>query len=141
MKDAKEESSLMSIRIKVYKLGSQIPKDNNSYLTVDFYKDYFRYKGDFYADEPKDESDEKLGTKEVYHNFEFFCDKSAIVAIEKYYNNELGCWVVRVCMNGVPADLFLHYRKESEADEALKIFLVYKFYVLYADNNPIQKSL
>ena len=106
------------IDIKPMHLRNQ-KMSNDGELRLEFYDGYFKYIGNFYADEPKDREDHSLGWETVYNYFEVVVDKRFVAAYEKAWAHSYEHWSIYISVNGMNDDIKLFFKTQKEADAVM----------------------
>jgi len=96
-------------------------------LRIELYSQYFKYIGNFHAEEPKDRDDHSLGFKTVYNNFAIVVDKKSAVAMEKSWNDRDKHYCLYISVNGMAEDVKLFFKKEKEIDEVQQKLIKYLY--------------
>lgn len=94
-------------------MPQQIPvKSNDCY--IELFDDCLHYIVDFIAEEPVNESDEKLGTKQIHNCVDMWVDKNTICIIEKSIIQARN-WAVVVVITGCEQEIDIYFRTEEAA--------------------------
>lgn len=113
----------MKIDFKAVDLSKQkIQEDLGCF--IEFYPTHFIYRLNFWADEPTNEQDEKLGTDTVKNDFTTIVLKSSIGYFEKIFTDS-GLWKVQIGVFGAAGGVKVYFEREKEADTLLKQLLKY----------------
>lgn len=115
-----------TIQIKPMNLPNQkMSKDGE--LKLEFYDKYFKYIGDFYAEEPKDRDDRRLGWDTVLNYFEVIVDKKSVCGFEKSWVHRHEYWTVYVFVNGMAEDIKMFFKTEKEAEAVVNKLITYLY--------------
>ena len=107
------------IQIKPMNLRNQ-KMDSDGDLRLEFYDRYFKYIGDFYAEEPKDREDHNLGWDTIHNYFEVIIDKNSVSGIEKSWNQIHNHWSVYIFVDGMAEDIKIFFKGQIEADALME---------------------
>lgn len=105
----------MKIQIVPIKLEHQSPTEVQE-CYVELLDDRMVYHIRFFADEPVDENDKSLGTKNVFNAFKTVAMKSHIAGFEKTYTTSKK-WGVYIMIIGFASDIKVFFKKEEEATD------------------------
>lgn len=114
------------IEIKPMHLRNQKMSEDGE-LRLEFFDSYFKYIGNFYADEPTDREDHSLGWDMVYNYFEVVADKKCVSGFEKSWSHLNEHWSVYIFINGMNDDIKLFFKTQKEADAVMEKLINYLY--------------
>jgi hypothetical protein len=117
---------IQTIQVKPMNLKNQRMNEDGD-LRLEFYDGYFKYIGDFYADEPKDRDDHSLGWEMVYNRFDIVVNKTCISGFEKSWAHQYEHWSVYIFINGIGDEIKLFFKSEKDANEVMDKLIEYTF--------------
>jgi len=79
------------------------------------------YSCKFYADEPKDPDDKKIGWKNLFNRVQNVAGKDRICGIEKSFIANTNHWGVYVMVDGFAQEIRVFFKKETEATKVFDI--------------------
>lgn len=111
----------MKINFKIHSLINQKPTDI-THAFIDFQEPYFTYNVRFHADELKDVNDLSLGYENILNIYEIHVPRLKVCGFEKSWLPTVKLFLVSLVVQSFTNDLRIHFKRESEADEFLRVF-------------------
>lgn len=85
------------------------------HLFIEFGENYFRYVGEYYAEEEND--DEMLGKKDTYHRWDEKIKRENICVIDLRWSLNNKCYMVEIEASGKGENILLFFKKEKDAQK------------------------